>query len=164
VDSPYYSESELCGGAVTVSFSKYLHWQAYNAPPTSRKRAADRWSLRNFLPQSSFLCLEKPRNRMRQDLDCMADVLMGSADPLFPSRAQNLILYRLCIQNVLNQRYALLPLFCNKPLGISKKIGREWNVEGYTASGKCSWMICWARIFLHKENTKGLLHDNRRLV
>jgi hypothetical protein len=24
VDSPYYSESELCEGAVTVSFSKYL--------------------------------------------------------------------------------------------------------------------------------------------
>jgi hypothetical protein len=28
VDSPYYSESELCGGAVTVSFSKYPPWQA----------------------------------------------------------------------------------------------------------------------------------------
>jgi hypothetical protein len=28
VDAPYYSESELCGGAVTVSFSKYLPWQA----------------------------------------------------------------------------------------------------------------------------------------
>jgi hypothetical protein len=28
VDSPYYSVSELCGGAVTVSFSKYLPWQA----------------------------------------------------------------------------------------------------------------------------------------
>jgi hypothetical protein len=28
VDSPYYSESELCGSAVTVSFSKYLPWQA----------------------------------------------------------------------------------------------------------------------------------------
>jgi hypothetical protein len=28
VDSPYYSESELCRGAVTVSFSKYLPWQA----------------------------------------------------------------------------------------------------------------------------------------
>jgi hypothetical protein len=27
MDSPY-SESELCGGAVTVSFSKYLPWQA----------------------------------------------------------------------------------------------------------------------------------------
>jgi hypothetical protein len=28
VDSPYYSESELRGGAVTVCFSKYLAWQA----------------------------------------------------------------------------------------------------------------------------------------
>jgi hypothetical protein len=28
VDSPYYSESQLCGGAVTASFSKYLLWQA----------------------------------------------------------------------------------------------------------------------------------------
>jgi hypothetical protein len=28
VDSPYFSEPELRGGAVTVSFSKYLPWQA----------------------------------------------------------------------------------------------------------------------------------------
>jgi hypothetical protein len=28
VNSPYYSELELCGGEVTVSFSKYLPWQA----------------------------------------------------------------------------------------------------------------------------------------
>jgi hypothetical protein len=28
VDSPYHSESDLCGDAVTVSFLKYLHWQA----------------------------------------------------------------------------------------------------------------------------------------
>jgi hypothetical protein len=28
VDPPYYSESKLCEGAVTVSFSKYLPWQA----------------------------------------------------------------------------------------------------------------------------------------
>jgi hypothetical protein len=28
VDSPYYSESEFCGGAVTVTFSKCLPWQA----------------------------------------------------------------------------------------------------------------------------------------
>jgi hypothetical protein len=27
VDSPYYSESELRGGAVTIYFSKYLPWQ-----------------------------------------------------------------------------------------------------------------------------------------
>jgi hypothetical protein len=34
---------------------------------------------------------EKPRNRMGRDLDCMADVLMGSTDPLFPSWTQNSI-------------------------------------------------------------------------
>jgi hypothetical protein len=28
VDSPYYFELELCGGSLTVSFSKYLPWQA----------------------------------------------------------------------------------------------------------------------------------------
>jgi hypothetical protein len=27
VHSPYYSELEICGGAVTISFSKYLPWQ-----------------------------------------------------------------------------------------------------------------------------------------
>jgi hypothetical protein len=28
VDSPYYCESELCGDAVTVPFSKYHSWKA----------------------------------------------------------------------------------------------------------------------------------------
>jgi hypothetical protein len=40
VDSPHYSESEICGGAVTVSFSKYLSWQGMNflqRSTTSRK-------------------------------------------------------------------------------------------------------------------------------
>jgi hypothetical protein len=32
---------------------------SYNAPPTSWKRAADRWSLRNFLPRSSLFMVEK---------------------------------------------------------------------------------------------------------
>jgi hypothetical protein len=32
---------------------------SYNAPPTSRKCAADRWSLRNFLPRSSFFMVGK---------------------------------------------------------------------------------------------------------
>jgi hypothetical protein len=43
VDSPYYSESELCGGVVTVSILKYLRTSlgkrctSYNPPHTSRK-------------------------------------------------------------------------------------------------------------------------------
>jgi hypothetical protein len=32
---------------------------SYNAPPTSRKRAADRWSLPNFLPRSSLFIVGK---------------------------------------------------------------------------------------------------------
>jgi hypothetical protein len=32
---------------------------SYNAPPTSRKRTADRWSLRNLLPRSSLFMVGK---------------------------------------------------------------------------------------------------------
>jgi hypothetical protein len=62
VDSTYYSDSQLCGGAVTVSFSKTSlgkRCTSYNAPPTSRKRAADRWSLRNFLSRDSLFMVGK---------------------------------------------------------------------------------------------------------
>jgi hypothetical protein len=62
VDSPYYSELELCGGVVTVSFlsTSLGKWCiSYNASPTSRKHVADRWSLRNFVPQSSFFIVGK---------------------------------------------------------------------------------------------------------
>jgi hypothetical protein len=61
VDSPYYSESEICGGAVTVSFqstSLGKRCTSCNAPPTSRKRATDGWSLRNFLPRSSLFMVK----------------------------------------------------------------------------------------------------------
>jgi hypothetical protein len=62
LDSPYYSEFELCGGAVTVFFRRILLGKRctfYNALPTSRKRAADRWSLGNFLPRSSLFIVGK---------------------------------------------------------------------------------------------------------
>jgi hypothetical protein len=34
-------------------------YTSYNAPPNSRKTAADRWSLRNFLPRSSLFMVGK---------------------------------------------------------------------------------------------------------
>jgi hypothetical protein len=61
-DSPYNSESELCRGAVTVSFrstSLGKRCTSCNAPPTTRKRAVDRWSLRDFLPRSSLFMVGK---------------------------------------------------------------------------------------------------------
>jgi hypothetical protein len=80
VDSPYDSESELCGGAVTVSFSKYLPWQAMHF----LQRSTDLENVLQTVDHFQISCLgapfswlEKSRNRMRRDLDYMADVLTG---------------------------------------------------------------------------------------
>jgi hypothetical protein len=49
-----------CGdGLCFRSISLGKRYTSYNAPPTSRKRAADRWSLRNFLPRSSLFMYGK---------------------------------------------------------------------------------------------------------
>jgi hypothetical protein len=77
VDSPYYSESELGGDAVTVSFSKYLPWQAMHFLQHSTHVLHTTDHLEISCLEAPFSWLEKPRNRMGRDLDCMADVLMG---------------------------------------------------------------------------------------
>jgi hypothetical protein len=73
VDSLYYSESELYGGAVTVSFSKYLPWQAMHF--LQRSTHFPKTCCRPLIT-SKFLASElplhgrkKPRNRMRRDLN-----------------------------------------------------------------------------------------------
>jgi hypothetical protein len=81
VDSPYYSESELCEGTVTASFSKYLHWQAmyYLQRSTHFSKICC-----ESLIASKFLALELPFHGWKspeiawagRELDCMADVLM----------------------------------------------------------------------------------------
>jgi hypothetical protein len=77
VDSSYYSESELCGGAVTVSFSKYIPWQATHFlqcythfSKTCCRQFAE--SFRRSLG-APFSWLEKPRNLTWRDLGCMAE-------------------------------------------------------------------------------------------
>jgi hypothetical protein len=60
---------------VTASFSKYLLWQAMHFFTTLHLL------LEKVLQTVDLSCLgdplEKPRNRMGRDLDCMADALMG---------------------------------------------------------------------------------------
>jgi hypothetical protein len=56
---------------------------SYNALAISRKRATDRWSLGNFCFGAPFSWLEKPRNRMGRDLDCMPKVLTGFHHSVF---------------------------------------------------------------------------------
>jgi hypothetical protein len=81
VDSPYYSESELYGGAVTVSLSKYLPWQAMHflehsthfsktccRPLFSSKFLALEFPFHSW-KSPAISWLEKPRNLMGQDLN-----------------------------------------------------------------------------------------------
>jgi hypothetical protein len=104
---------EKCEGRLKVSWSQLLspsrnfvegrwlspfrstslakRYTSYNAPLTSRKRAADCWSLRNFLPRSSLYMVGKPRNLMGWDLDCMANILMGFHRSTFSKAKKNSI-------------------------------------------------------------------------
>jgi hypothetical protein len=63
-----------------------------NAPPTYRKRAADRWSLQNFLPLSSLFMVEKAQKSHGGEIWTVWRMFWwGSTDPLFPNRTQNSI-------------------------------------------------------------------------
>jgi hypothetical protein len=81
VDSPYYSESEFCGGTMTVSFFEVSPVASDALLTTSHPllenvlQTVDHFEISCL--GAPFSWLEKPRNRMGRDLDCMTDVLMG---------------------------------------------------------------------------------------
>jgi hypothetical protein len=88
IDSPYYSESELCGGVVMVSFSKYLPWQAMHFLQCSIQlllnvlQIVDSFEI--FLG-APFSWLEKLTNHMGRDLNwilCSAWKTWISGTPL----------------------------------------------------------------------------------
>jgi hypothetical protein len=88
VDVPYYTESELCGGAVTVSFSKYLLWQAMHF----LQRSTHFWKTGcRLLITSKFLASELPFHGWKSPEIVWGMFYWGSTDPLFPSRTQNSI-------------------------------------------------------------------------
>jgi hypothetical protein len=73
VVSAYYSELELFVGAVTVSFWKYLPWQAMHFFTTLHSllenvlQIVDHFEISCL--RAPFSLLEKPRNRMGRDLN-----------------------------------------------------------------------------------------------
>jgi hypothetical protein len=72
MDSPYYSELEICGGAATVCVSKYLPWQAIHSTtlhPLIENVLQTIEHLEICCLEAPFSWLEKPRNRMVRDLD-----------------------------------------------------------------------------------------------
>jgi hypothetical protein len=85
VDSPYYFESELRGGAVTVSFSKYLPWQAMHF--LQRSTHFSKTCCRPLITWK-FLVSELPFHGWKSPEIawgeiCMLDVLMGFHRPTF---------------------------------------------------------------------------------
>jgi hypothetical protein len=67
MDSTYYFESELCGDAVTVSFSKYLPWQPALLTTLHPLLENVMQTVDHF--GAPFSWLENPRNRMGRDLN-----------------------------------------------------------------------------------------------
>jgi hypothetical protein len=86
VDSPYYSESELCGGAVTVSFSKYLARQAMNF--LQRSTHFSKTCCRQLIT-SKFLALELPFHGWKSPEIAWDE--MWTVWRMFPSWTQNSI-------------------------------------------------------------------------
>jgi hypothetical protein len=66
---------------------------SYNAPPTSRKRAADRWSLQNFLPRSSLLMVGKAQKSHGARSGLYGGCSNG-VPPIHFSEAENRIQFR----------------------------------------------------------------------
>jgi hypothetical protein len=135
VDSSYYSESEFSGGAVTVSFSTYLPLQAmhfHNAPPTSVKRAADRWSLRNFLPRSSSLYMvEKAKKSHWARFEVKSVFGLENVDRWNPIRT-----------SALRSRYHLMRFlgFSNHEMGASRQEISKWSTVCSTSS-RSGWSV-----------------------
>jgi hypothetical protein len=97
VDSPYHSESELCGGAVTVSFKNYLPWQVMHFLQRSTHFSK---ACCTPLITSKFLASElhfhcwffKAQKSHGAKSGLYGEVfLWGSTDPLLPSRTKNSI-------------------------------------------------------------------------
>jgi hypothetical protein len=87
VDSVYYSESELCGGAMTVSVSKYLPWQAMRL--LQRSTHFSKTCCRPLIT-SKFLTSELPLHGWKSPGIAWSEIwtvwrmfCWGSTDPLF---------------------------------------------------------------------------------
>jgi hypothetical protein len=93
VDSPYHSEAELCGDAVTVSFSKHSPWQAMHFLQRSTHFSK---TCGRPLITSKFLASGTPFHGWKSPEIAWGEIwtvcwvlYWGSTDPLLPSRTQN---------------------------------------------------------------------------
>jgi hypothetical protein len=104
---------------------------SYNAPPTSRKRAADRWSLRNFLFQSFLLMVGKVQishgTRSGPYGGCSNGV-----PPIHFFQVENRIKFRSCPMRFL--------VFSNHEKGAPRQEISKWSTVCSTFS-KSGWSV-----------------------
>jgi hypothetical protein len=95
VDSTCYSVSELCGGAVRVSFSKYLPWQPMHflqrSTHFSKTCCIPLITSKSFALELPFDGWKSPEIAWGRDLDCIT--YSNGVPPIhfFPARTQNSI-------------------------------------------------------------------------
>jgi hypothetical protein len=80
-----------CGDGLFFRSSSLGKWYtSCNAPPTSRKRAADRWSLRNFLPRNSLFMVGKAQKShgTRSELNSVFDLERSIRTSVIQSRSR----------------------------------------------------------------------------
>jgi hypothetical protein len=91
----HYSDSEVCGGAMTVSFSKYLPWQAMHflqrSTHFSKTCCRPLITSKCLASELPFHGWESPEIAWGEIWTLWRTFWWGSTDPLFPSRTQNSI-------------------------------------------------------------------------
>jgi hypothetical protein len=99
---------------------------SYNAPPTPRKRAADRWSLRNFLPRSSLFMVGKTQKSHGGEIWIEFCLAWKKMDPWNPIRT-----------SVIQSRSRLMRFlgFSNHEKGAPRQEISKWSKVCST----CAW-------------------------
>jgi hypothetical protein len=92
VDSSHYSESQVCGGAVTVSFSKYLPWHfLQRSTHFPKKRCRPSITSKCFASELPFHDWKNPEIAWGEIWTVWRILWWGSTDPLFQNRTQSSI-------------------------------------------------------------------------
>jgi hypothetical protein len=139
VDSTYYSDSELCGGAVTVSFSKYLPWQAIRF--LQRSTHFSKTCCRPLIT-SKFLAWELPFHGWKSLEISWGEIWTvwrmfkwGSTDPLF--QAEHRIQFR-------SRSMRFLVFFNHEKRALKQEISKWSTVcSTFSRSGWCVVRNAW---------------------
>jgi hypothetical protein len=117
---------------------------SHNAPPTSRKRDADRWSLRNFLPRSSLFMVGKAQKSHRARSGLYGGWSKG-IPPIHFSQAEHRIQFRSRSMRFLG--------FSNHEKGAPRQEISKWSTVCSTFS-RSGWSVVRSQSFIKGGTSK----------